>query len=238
MATVTGSSALPGELGRGPLGRFALLALRLAAITAGFLIASLPTSAGLLLAPQDGLGPGIAVLLGAPALLAWSAALSAWRDDLRSLHPAPWRAFWRGWARNAVDVLWVVIAPLLVLAVIAVNVTNLGATGVGLGYGWGLLVIAAIIVVVTSRAVVLATFFSFRVRDIWRLAAYSLVARPMASIAMVAMLVCATALVWLVHEAVLLLLAGLAARAVLHYEQPVLALIRDRFTHDGASTTT
>lgn len=237
MSSVTDTPPLPGELGRGPLGRLSVLAQRLLVITAAFVLASLPAALPPLLLAPSALTTALGVLLLGVVAVALSAALVAWRDEARAAHPAPWAAFWRGWRRNAGDVLTVLAPALALLAVIAVTTTNIGLAGVGPTYAWVLVGLAALIGVLSVRAVVIASFFSFRVRDVWRLAAFTVFRRPMATVAIVALGICAVGVVWLLNEGVLLLLGGIAARALLHYESGVIDLVREEFTHEGQGSS-
>lgn len=231
-----GPDPLPGELGRGSWGRTTVVLHRLLAITAAFVLACLPVMASTVLA-SSALTTVLGVLLLGAVAAALSAALAAWDSEGRAVHPQPWTAYWRGYRRNAVDVLRVVLPALLVGAVIAVSVADLGGAGVGSGYGLLLIILAAVVAIVATRSVIIASFFSFRTRDVWRLACFTLFRKPAATIALIALLVCAIGVVWLLGEAVLVLLGGIAARLLLHYERGVIGLVRDEFTHEGQATT-
>lgn len=233
MTAMTSADPLPGELGRGPLGRATVALHRFGSISLSFVLASLPAVAGALLLPWGGLALLAIALLSVSIAVALSAALAAWRDEVDALHPAPWAAFWRGWMRNGWDVARAVMPGLVLVGVIAVSVANIEAAGVGPGYGWLLLGIGGVITLVGIRVTVLASMFSFRTRDFWRLAAYTLFRVPRSTVALLAIVICAVGLVWLTNEAILLLLGGIAARLLLHYERGVIELVRDQFTQEG-----
>lgn len=236
MTPVTDANPLPGDLSRGPLGRATVTLHRFGAIGLAFVLASLPAVAGAVLLPPSGLTLGLLVLLSGSIAVAVSASLAAWRDERTSVHPAPWSAFWRGYRRNALDVVRATVPGLLLVAVVAVTVVNADGAGIGRGYVWLLLGIAGVTTLIGLRVTVLASVFSFRTRDLWRLAAYTLFRVPRATVALLALVICAVGLVWLTNEAVLLVLGGAAARLLLHYEQPVIDHVRERFTHEGQET--
>lgn len=227
------SNSLPGELGRGSLGRATVTVHRFGSIGLGFVLASLPAVAAGMLLPWGGLALLVIVLLTVAVAVALAAALAAWRDERGAEHPAPWAAFWRGWRRNAVDVTRAVTPGLLLIGIIAVSVADAGAAGVGAGYAWLLLGIAAVVSLISIRVAVLASMFSFRTRDLWRLAVYTLFRVPRATVALVAVAICVVGLVWLTNEAVPMLLGGAAARLLLHHEGPVIDLVRNQFTQEG-----
>lgn len=233
MTIVTGTDPLPGELSRGPLGRATVSLQRYGAISLGFTIASLPAVAATVLLPPSGLTLGLIVLLGVSVAVALSASLAAWRAERTAVHPAAWSAFWRGCRRNALDVVRAVAPGLLLVTVIAVTVLNADGAGIGGAYAGVLLGIAGVTTLIGVRVTVLASVFSFRTRDLWRLAAYTLFRVPRSTVALLAMAICAVGLVWLTNEAVLLLLGGAAARLLLHHEQPVIDHVRHHFTHEG-----
>lgn len=230
---MTRANPLPGELGRGPLGRITVLMHRGGAISLGFVLASLPAAAGALLLPWEGFAVLLVALLTGSVAVALSAALAAWRDEAPAVHPQPWMAFWRGWRNNVVDVLRAVAPGLLVVGIVAVTVVNIGGAGVGPGYAWLLLGIAGVTTLILVRVTVLATMFAFRTRDLYRLAAYTLFRVPRATVALLAMAVSAVGVIWLLSEVVLLVFGGLLARFLLHHERPVIQQVRTLFTHEG-----
>jgi uncharacterized membrane protein YesL len=166
----------------------------------------------------------------APAL---SAALYAQRAWARESDLSPARPLLRGLRLNLRDTLswW---APVLALAtVLAVNV--LFAEGVA---GGGILrpVCAALMVVLavwSGHLLVVTSYFSFRFRDVLRVAAAEFFLSWKSTLGILSLLVVATATVVLSSEA-LLLLTGWAFAVLLWLAvRPVIADITERFTsHD------
>lgn len=227
------ANPLPGEIGGGSLGRLSLSVHRYLVIGAALVIACLPTVAAAVLLPWEGLTLLLHAGSFAFGALALSAAFTAWLKERAAVHPAPWSSFWRAWSKNAVDVVRALAPALVLVGIVGVSVGNLEAAGVGAAYGWLLLGIAAIASLLGVRVIVLASVYSFRTRDLWRLAVYTMFRVPRASVALLAMLICAVGLVLVTSEAILLALGGIAARLLLHHEQPVLDLVHDQFTQEG-----
>lgn len=221
----------PGEVGRGVLGRFTLLVHWALVLTALFVLSSLPaTVPALLLGPETGNLP-LLVLCAIPLAPVVAATLHAWR--LRSRQPddtSPARAFVRGWRLGALDAVRVTVPGALALAAISWSVVNIGGSGTPAGYGWVLLVIAAVLSLVLVQALVIATFFRFRTRDVWRLAAFHTFRLPLVTLALVALVVCLAALVRVTNDVVAVLAGALATGALLRYERPLLDAVETRFT--------
>lgn len=231
MATTMRTPSVLGGLGQGRLGGLALGLYRAVVLSAAFGLASLPALLPSVLAPSLLTTAASALLLVAVAA-ALSAAITAWRDDAAADHPQPWRAFWRSYRRDAVDVVRATAPGVLVIAAVVVSVASPGA-GIGQLHGWALLAILAVVAMLTVRCTVIASFFAFRVRDVWRLAAFTLLRQPRATVALLALLVCGFGVLWFLPDGLLLLLGGVAARALLHSERPVLELVRTEFTEQG-----
>jgi uncharacterized membrane protein YesL len=220
---------VPGEIGRGPLGRVAVAGMWLLTLTVGFLLLAAPgLVASLLLEPTPGSLPLLTVLL-LPCAPALSATLFAWRRRMLDPDATPVAAFLRGLAVSWRDSLAVGTPVLGALGVLAWTILNIAQAGTPPGYAWILVAIGAGVVVVGLQALVVATFFTFRYRDLWRLATFHLFRLPLVTLAVLAVLVCCGALLWFTNEAVLLLAAPALARLLLTYERPVLASIETRF---------
>lgn len=225
--------AVPGEIGRGPLGRVAVTGHWLLVITGCFLLTSSPgLAAALLLETTPGSLPVLAVLL-LPVPVALSATLWAWRRRSRDRDAAPWPSFRRGLGLTWRDSLRVAAPVLGALTVLGWTVLNIGAAGTPQGYAWLLLGIGAGILVVGVQALVIATFFTFRYRDLWRLAAFHVFRKPLVTLSVVAAGVCAGALLWFTNEAVLLLATPTLARLLLLYEEPMLRSVEHDFVQDA-----
>lgn len=225
------SSLDPG--GRGPLGRATTFVHWWLLLTVWFVVTSLPAALAALLLETSAGNLAVTVLLMAPVAVAFSASMSAWRDRDQVPDAEPTRAYWRGVRRSWADVLKVVLVPLVVLAIIAVTLANLGVAGVPTSYGWVLAGVALVLVLLTTQGMVIATFFSFRLVDIWRLAVHTLFRHPLVALSLLALMICAGAVVWFSSEAVLLILGASVAAAVLRYERPALAYVRETFTVEG-----
>jgi uncharacterized membrane protein YesL len=207
------------------------------ALTVLSVLTSLPgLVAALLLEPTSANIPVLAVCL-VPLAPALSATLFAWRSKARTLGASPWSAFWKGYRLSWADSLRVAVPALLVLGALAWTVLNIDAAGVFPGYAWLLLAIGAGVLLIAVQALVISTFFSFRSRDVWRLAVYFVFRRPLVTLAVAALLICVLGVVWLTNEAVAVLTTAVVAAVLLRYEQPVLTDIEGRFVAHGQPET-
>ena len=166
------------------------------------------------------------VLAALPMLPGISAALYAcrvWRED-RELAPA--RQFLRGYRLNAVDSLRVGTPVLLVLALAAFNLTSTGSHG---ALRISLLVVSAAALLVLARVLAIVSSFSFRTRDAFGLTAFTLLAKPLSTLALVSLGVLTLGIIVLIGEFLLLATASLLVFALWASERPVAALLTERF---------
>lgn len=166
-------------------------------------LASLPGAILLMLLTPDASNLPIVAIALVPLGPALSAAVYAWRDhdQERDLHPG--RHFWRGYRLNALDVARLWVPALALLTVLGINATNLEAVGLPGTLRVTIAVIAVVVVLWTAHAVVLASVFNFRTRDVARLAIYYVAARPLVTLGVVSLLVVSLGLVLLVSDFVL-----------------------------------
>jgi hypothetical protein len=219
------------RFGEGPLSRASALVYTLLVVELLLLTATLPGLIGLVLLDRDAANVPLAALCLLPAGPALSAALYALhhrRLDLTDLHPAA--AFWRGYKANAREVLKLWVPWLVWLAVIGSNLANFVASGVP-GW-WGVLsvLVALAATLWVANALVITSLFTFRARDVARLAAYFLTRSPRASLGNACLLVVAAGITLVASEAASALLASVLASMLLLNSRSMIAEVRDRFT--------
>ena len=154
-----------------------------------------------------------------PALSAAVYALDRRSRDHLDLQPG--RDFRRGYRLNAGPVLklW---APFLAWeAVLGFNLAN--------GGGWWGVPLMAAAALWQVNALLIASRYEFRTRDVARLAAYFLIRTPRVTLGTAALGIVAAAVVLLWSEAVLALVAVLFAAALWHNAGPLRAEIEARF---------
>ncbi|MFC7404095.1 glycosyltransferase [Georgenia alba] len=144
-----------------------------------------------------------------------AAGLFALRDRTRAEALEPARSFLRGYRLNVGDVLRLWVPALAVEAIIAISLANLEVTGVPAGYRSVLVVIAAMVAVWAGLALVIASLFALRTRDVARLAAYYMARTPLAALGVLALLVVMAGLVYLTFDAVLGLVGPLLVHLLL-----------------------
>ncbi|QCB92589.1 DUF624 domain-containing protein [Cellulomonas shaoxiangyii] len=218
------------EIGAGPLSRGAavvwwvLVVSALTVLTGGLPLAVVP-----LLAVDASNAPLVALAF-VPLGPALAAAVFTWRRFVADRDLSPGRHFWRGYRLNVLDVLRWWVPTLAALAVISIGAGNLDSAGVPAGYGVVLLVVAVAVALWAVNALVLSATLSLRTRDVARLAAYYLAARPLVTLGALSLLVLCAGVVWLWSDWVLVGLLGLLALALTRNAGPVLTDAAARFT--------
>lgn len=226
------AAALPGEESRGILGRVTVEVYWVLVLTLLFGAACLPGALAVLLIEPGRPALVLLPLAALPVGPALAATVFAWRQRTRTEDPTPWRCFAAGYRLSALDALKVWAPACAVLSVIGTGVL---ATGLGLvptGYLVVLAVTGLVVLVSTVHALAITTVFSFRLRDVIRLAVFHTFRLPRATLAVLALLISTAALLVVLGDWVVLLAAGLFARVLAHYEQPLLDRIRTEFTTD------
>lgn len=219
-----------GEIGRGVLSRLTAAVYRYIVLGAFLAAAGLPTLLfWTLLSPEPANAVlfVLALLPVAPALSAALYAQRAWSAE-PDLNPA--RPLWRGLRLNLRDTLswWV---PVLVAAtVLAVNVLFADAVPGGAMVRPVCFVLLVALVVWAGHLLTVSSFFSFRVRDVFRVAAVEFFFSWKSSLGILSLLVVATAVVVAGSEALLLILGWAFAALLWLIVRPVVADVTERFT--------
>ncbi|GIH18433.1 DUF624 domain-containing protein [Rugosimonospora africana] len=219
------------QFGEGPLARAAALIYTLLVVEVLFLVCTAPGLAVLVLLDRDASNAPLAAACALPFGPALSAALYAVDRrslDLTDLRPAA--AFWRGYKLNVGGVLRIWVPSLVVLTVLAVNLTHLGTAHVPGWWAVLLVLIAAIAALVVVNALVITSLFAFRAIDVLRLATYFLGRRPGVAVGNLGLLVVAVGVTAISSEAVVMLLASVFAAALLMTSRPMVAEVTRRFT--------
>ena len=217
--------------GEGPLSRAAALVYHLLVIELLFLATSVPGLVLLVLLERDPSNlPLVAacVLPLGPALSAALYALHHRHADLTDLRPVA--TFWRGYRLNLLAALRIWIPWLVWLTIVAVNLTNFAAAAVPRWWAVLLVLVAAAVSLWGANAMVIVSLFTFRARDVARLAAYFLVRTPGVAFANACLLIVAAGVVVFSSEAVLALLGSVLTLALLANSRPMVARIREEFT--------
>ncbi|MEU8261944.1 DUF624 domain-containing protein [Micromonospora sp. NPDC048999] len=218
------------QFGDGPLSRAAALVYTVLVVELLLLVTTAPGLVALMLLERDvsnlPLAAACALPLG-PAVSAALYALHHQRPDPTDLHPA--RVFWRGYRANLADVLRIWVPLLLWLTVIAMNLAHLPAASVPRWWAAPLVLVGAGVTLVGVNALVIASLFSFRFRDILRLARYFLVRAPSVTLGNAGLLVAVAALTVLASEAVVVALGAVLALALLVGSRPMITAIRKEF---------
>ncbi len=211
----------------GPLTRFTVAVYGVLAITVCFVVASLPYLIVVLVLPQ----PLLLAISAGSVGPAWVATLATTDAYLRNRDLEPVRLFAHHWRASAPQAL-VFSVPFALLA---------GSLLVGVAAGPprpGIETVALIALAIAgllwaSTVLLLIARFSFRLRDVMRLAVWALVRSPHWLVAGLALLVLTVGLLALAGQLVVGALAVPIAMGVLVNARPVLAAVRSEFTVEG-----
>ncbi|MBN9201422.1 MAG: DUF624 domain-containing protein [Microbacterium chocolatum] len=195
-----------------------------------FLLAAAPGLLGILLLERSASNIPLYALCLLPVAPAYSAALSALAARQRDDDLTVWPRYWRAWVANLGDVLWVWVPVLAVAAVLGTTIAFGAAAGVDGFFVVTAGVLATMLAVFASHAIVIASLFRFRARDTARLALYYIAAKPLQSLGTVSYLLLAVALVAFTSDVVLALLGAVFAAFALANAKPMIADITTRFT--------
>jgi len=219
------------QFDEGPLARVTSLVYRLLTIDALMIVAVLPGLVPLVLLARDAADAPLAVACLIPVGPAVSAALFALRQhraDLTDLRPAA--EFRRGYVLNIGGVLRLWLPYLAAMSVIAVDLAHVKASGVPGWWAAIMVVLAAAATLWMANALVITSLFSFRARDVARLAAYFLGATRSVALGNLCLLVVAVGVVDFASEAVLALFGVCFVGAMLRSAQPMITRVKEEFT--------
>jgi Protein of unknown function, DUF624 len=213
-----------------PLTRVTEVIYRHLALGLSLALACLPTVIVQMLFRSD--LSNIPVFVG--ALLPVAPALSAGLYTVRSWRQAsdggPFAMFLKGYLLNVRDVLKWWVPVVLAGIVLSINIVFADAVFAGPALRGVSIVCAVLSVLWSGHALVISSFFSFRTRDVARIATVELLSRWRVSLAFVSLAVVAIALVYFGTEIALLVLAWAFVVMIELVSRPVVNAVTVRFT--------
>jgi uncharacterized membrane protein YesL len=218
------------RFGEGPLSRAAALIYSLLVIEGLLLVTTAPGLVPLILLDRDASNLPLAAACALPLGPAVSAALYALyhhRPDLADLTPAT--RFWRGYRANLRPVLGIWVPVLAWLTILAANLTHFAAAAVPAWWGVLLVVVAVGLTLWGINALVITSLFTFRLRDVARLALYFLVRTRRVTVGSACLLIVAAGVTLVASEAVLGLLGSVLVLALLATCRPMISKIEREF---------
>ena len=198
--------------------------------TAAFLIATLPFIAAVFFAPSIAIGGPLVLAIGGFSIgPAWVAALYTMRVYAAQRDIEPFRLFARGyrlgWRQSLL--FWVPYFSLLVVLAFDLN------SGLPTPVYWLLAALGAAAVLWGGTVLVIAAFFSFRLRDVMRLAVYGLARNPRWLLAEAALMLVTGAVVYVGSEVLAGILVAPLALATVVAAKPLVRMLTQEFTADG-----
>ncbi|MBO0595464.1 hypothetical protein I2485_10575 [Nesterenkonia sp. E16_7] len=178
----------------GPLSRVTNFVYRLLIIELGFVLATAPALIGIFLLEPDASNIplyAVCALLFGPAI---TAGVYAWRTDHDVV---PWLRFWKGWVDGLGQslMIWVPAVALLGLAAF-----NAAYAQVGIGFIVAGIVLGVAGVIAAVTALVVIANFSFRSRDLFKVALYGAASAPLAALGIISMIVLTGGLIVVVSD--------------------------------------
>lgn len=217
------------EIGTGALPRWSAVVYWFVVVELMLVLTSAPGLVLLQLLDRDASNIPLIALAFVPFGPSVAAALFAWRVFARDRDLSPARHFWRGYRLDVLDVLRWWVPTLAVLAIVAFNLVHLGAAGLPSALGIALGAVALLLVIWSGHALVLSALFSFRTRDVARLGAYFIAAKPKVTLGFVSVLVLCAAAAF-VTDWLLVLLAAPLTYLYARTAAPVVAAAEAQFT--------
>lgn len=163
----------------------------------------------------------------APALSAGLYAVRGWRRDPGA---GSARLFLRGYRMNVVDVLRWWVPTLVAAAVLAVNVGYAGDHVAGPLLRAAGIAAGVVLALWAGNALVVSSFFSFRTRDVARIAAAEMFLSWRVTLGLACLLLVAAAAVYVAGDGAMLLLAWVFVVLLELVARPLVAHVTARFT--------
>jgi len=198
-------------------------------IDLALVVCSAPTIAVWMLLARDASNLPLYAASLALALPALSAALWAWRARAEDPDPVPLRRFLRGYRLNLVDSLKIGVPGLVVLTVLATNITYGDVTGTS-ALSVAFLLLSVMVALLMTRALSITSTLSFRFIDVLRLSIFTLLTMPLRSLALLSLAVLTVGISLFVGDYAFLFLASVLTFVLQHSERPVITRLREQFT--------
>ena len=198
-------------------------------IDLALVVTSAPTIAVWLLLEQDPSNLPLYAASAVFALPAVSAALWAWRAWAEDPDPVPLSRFLRGYRLNLGDSLKIGVPGLLLLTILGTNITYGDVVGTG-ALNIAFVVLAAMVVLLLTRALSITSALSFRYVDVLRLAIFTLLTMPLRTLALVSLGILVIGISLFLGDYAFLFLASVLTCVLQRSERPVIRRLREQFT--------
>jgi len=222
-------SAADASVGTGPLSQLVQAVYQHAALAACLVAGCAPTVVVLTLVSSTTTNVPLFVLAQLPVGPVLSAGLYAVRGWRAEPGGEPFALFWRGVKMNTLDVLRWWVPVLLVATVLAVDLWASETVPAAQALRPVAAVLGVLLVLATGHMLVVTTFFSFRTRDVLRVAAATLVSQWRVTLVHVSLLVVAVGITMFGSD-VLLAFSAWALVSMLEFvSRPVVIAVKERF---------
>jgi len=219
------TNAMKRDFTQGPLFRTATAVYGMLGSAACFLVACIPFIAAMLLTRS----PVVLVVAGFSIGPAWVALLYVMLAYTRSRDIEPFRLFWRGYRLGVRQALTFWVPYFTLLMILGADVFTIPSTPSPLR--WLIVLLGAIAVLWGSTVLLIIGCFSFRLRDVLRLALYGLIRSPRWLLSNIAIMLVTGAIVFAWSEAAAGALAAPIALFTVLNSRTLRERLREEFTH-------
>ena len=234
--TAPGSPTHPDETAERRRPRLAAGALWFLVLEGLLALTTVPTLVWLLFLDPVWQDVALIVALGLPVGPAVSATLFAWRRFTQGEDTGPARHFWRGYRLNWADALRIWAPSLTLLTLLAVVLLSLPGDDAPAAAGAVAGLVTVLLAVSAAHAMLVVSLFSFRTRDVVRVAVYFVISSPSASLRVLAIIAVGAAAAWFVHPALPVALGSVLTYLLWRNGVPIAAEVERRFVTGAAGT--
>jgi uncharacterized membrane protein YesL len=225
------SDAAQRLFGEGPLSRVMSFIYTMLVVEVALVLASLPGVLLLTVLDRDATNLPLVAVFSIPFGPAMSAALYALRRRSRDMTDLkPWRDFWHGYRLNFKGALQIWTAGMVWLALLAIGLTWRNAVGLASAWTVAIGVVMLFATLWLTNALVITSLFTFRARDVARLAAYFLGRTRVATLGNAGIVAIAVVITLFANEFVVGLLGSVLALMLLTTNRPMVEIVTAEFT--------
>lgn len=194
------------------------------------LLASAPTIIGLPFVAPDPSNIPLFAMLALPVGPALAASIFAWQRLASDTERSVTHFFLRGYRLGWLDALIFWVLALVLLTILTTNLSYADTVFGGSALQTVWLILALVISLVFLNALVISALFSFRRRDVLRLAIFQLGGAWRTTLGFIAILICVAAATVLIAEWVLFFLAGPITWFIWVQARPLIDSVEADFT--------
>lgn len=194
-------------------------------VQAGLLVTLIPTGVVFMALERSVAAVALFAVAALPVGPALQAGMYALRRPNTALHQHPWSRYWEGWRSGWRQSLAMWAPVVVLLAIVQAGSLTMAADAVARPLVTVGLILGGVSSVIAVSALTVIATYSFRTRDVPRVALFAMGSKPFSTVGVVGVVAVVVALVALGFEAVLVLLMVLICYSLLVISRPMQKLI-------------